>query len=76
MGGKGFEPPSKPSGKSTVASKGGAECGALSGDSDPATPPPDPDLTMIVTRWPSLPKPIRAGLVALVRSALDTGAAR
>ena len=34
---------------------------------DPA-PPPDPDLAAIVDSWPTLPEPLKAGILAMVRA--------
>jgi hypothetical protein len=31
-------------------------------------PPVDPDLRAVVAAWPTLPEPIKAGLVAMVRA--------
>jgi len=36
--------------------------------------PTDPDLAAIVTAWPTLPEPIRAGILAMVRAARRDGA--
>jgi hypothetical protein len=33
-------------------------------------PPADPDLARVVAAWPSLPEPIKAAVLALVRAAL------
>ncbi|MBM4108787.1 MAG: hypothetical protein FJ255_08240 [Phycisphaerae bacterium] len=57
--------------------RAGAECGALPGDSrpgpTPATPPAkapdDPDLRLVIERWPDLPPAIRAEVLALVNAA-------
>ena len=35
----------------------------------PATVRPDPDLQVILDKWPDLPEPIRAGIVAMVKAA-------
>ncbi len=74
MGRTGFEHPHDPSVKSMVASEGGANCGALSGDSDtkpaPATPP-DPDLSVVIAAWPNVPVVVRAGIVAMVKAARE-----
>jgi len=44
---------------------GGAESGA-SGAQTPPTPPADPALTRLVEAWPTLPDPIRAGILAMI----------
>jgi hypothetical protein len=35
-----------------------------------------PDLAEVVATWPDLPEPIRAGIVAMIRSALGKGHGR
>jgi hypothetical protein len=75
MGPAGSEPPHDSSGKTRVPDSGGAHSGALSGDSDPKTPPAppaDPDLSAVAAAWPNLPLAIKAGILAMVRA---TGAA-
>jgi len=52
-----------------VALQGGAESGALSGDSALS----DPDLDIIVKVWPTLPEAVRRQVVALVRAAAPAG---
>ena len=52
---------------------GGAKCGAR-GAGIPADNPADdgiddPDLVAIVSAWPTLPGPVKAGIVAMVRAA-------
>jgi hypothetical protein len=42
---------------------GGAESGALT--------PTDPDLSRLVTAWPTLPEPIKRAVLALVDSATE-----
>ena len=41
---------------------------ALSGELTAFSPPLDDDLAEIVEAWPTLPEPIRAGIVAMVRA--------
>ena len=41
---------------------------ALSGELSAFSPPLDDDLAEIVEAWPTLPEPIRAGIVAMVRA--------
>jgi hypothetical protein len=57
----GFEHPLDSFGKSTLSAQGGAESGAL------ATI--DPDLVFVLDAWPTLPEPIKAGILAMVRAA-------
>ena len=73
MGATGLELPKESTGKTAISSAGGAECGALSHDSDPETAPPaptDPDLASVIAAWPTLPGPVRAGIVAMVEAAV------
>ena len=69
MGPAGLEPANasscKHNGLADRSVRGGAESGAL-----PAPKPEcDPDLAMIVAVWPALPKPVRAGILAMVEAA-------
>ena len=43
----------------------GAESGALSGESTPT----DANLQAVVDAWPSLPDPVKAGILAMVTAA-------
>ena len=61
----GFEHTANSSGNQGVMPQGGAESGALSGNSAPI----DPDLAHIINRWPGLPAAIRAGITAMVKAA-------
>lgn len=70
----GIEHPQDITEKPGVPESGGAECGALPGDpalrTPPTTPPTDdPDLAAIMAAWPSLPAPVRAGILAMIRVA-------
>ena len=62
----GLEPTSKSSGKTPVPGAGGAESGA------PSAPEPhiNPDLQRLIDVWPTLPEPVKAGIVAMVRAAM------
>ena len=55
------------------AGSGGANCGAPGAgnraDNPPDDAPDDPDLVAIVAAWPTLPGPVKAGIVAMVRAA-------
>jgi hypothetical protein len=55
------------------AGSGGANCGATGAGipaDDPADDvPDDPDLVAVVAAWPTLPGPVKAGIVAMVRAA-------
>jgi len=63
--GEGFEPTSKASGKQGVA----AESGANSGAPDAQNGLKYPELGAILDAWPTLPEPIKAGILAMVRTA-------
>jgi hypothetical protein len=61
----GIESPSNSLDNTAFSVERGAESGA------PATQlrPIDPDLVCIVAAWPTLPEPIKTGILALVRAA-------
>jgi len=61
----GIEPPMDFPENSTNPAPGGAENGALA----PEKPAIDPALASIIDTWPKLPEPLRAGILAMVRSA-------
>ena len=74
----GREQPANSSGNRGVAPQGGAESGALSGDSSSggALPAPtDPDLLAVVAAWPTLPEVVRRKIVAAATRASLAGAA-
>ncbi len=56
------------SGFASKANQGGAESGAV--DSEEA--PTDPDLQRLIEAWPTLPKPVKAGVVAMMNSAIES----
>ncbi len=45
--------------------------GAESGAVDTEKVPIDPDLARLINAWPNLPEAIRAGIVAMVRAAVE-----
>jgi len=52
----------------------GALRGALCVQNPPSEyPPKDPDLALVLNRWPKLPAHIKAAIVALVHSASKQG---
>ena len=69
MGGKGPEHPSNSCGKVADCEAGGAESGALGGDSVEKHAPADPDLAALITAWPTLPAALKSGIVAMVKAA-------
>jgi hypothetical protein len=59
-----------------VAGRGGAESGALSGDSFSGGALPaltDPDLLAVVNAWPGLPEATRQSIVAMVQASTEAG---
>jgi hypothetical protein len=68
----GLEHPPKPSGNRVVPSPTGAEYGAPDAPKPPRSLPDDPDLVAIAAAWPTLPGPVKAGIVAMVRAAGGT----
>jgi len=59
------------SGKQGAKPQGGAESGALSGDSARI----DPDLALIVNQWPTLPEATRQAVLGVDRQAAGRGQA-
>jgi hypothetical protein len=66
--GKGFEPISNSSGNQGDSDESGAESGARGAQIKLK----DPDLGAIIDAWPTLPEPIKAGILAMVRTASGT----
>jgi hypothetical protein len=81
---RGFELSQPNAGNSRVLPKGGAECGALFGDSTgrdvsvgcaPSGPSLldgaslDADLAKVIERWPTLPDAVRASILAIIDAA-------
>ena len=54
--------PQPPKPLSDISKAGGAQSGAQ-------TPPFDLDLQQLIDAWPTLPEPVRVGIVAMVRAA-------
>lgn len=65
----GLEHPSNSPEKQGFPAQGGAESGALGGESATNQQPADPDLAAVVSAWANLPAAIRAGIVAMVKTA-------
>ena len=58
---KGIEQSALKGSKTAISKKGGAKCGALQSKNDP-------DLQLIIDRWPELPGHIKAAIKALVHA--------
>jgi hypothetical protein len=69
LGAEGREHIANSGGKRHVATERGTESGTLSDDSTPKRPAMDPDLADVMTAWPTLAKPIRDAIKALVKAA-------
>src|SRR5262249_53345289 len=61
----GIEQPVNAPKNTTLSTKGGAKSGAFA----PANTPIDTDLASVIDAWPTLPAAIRAGILAMVRTA-------
>lgn len=71
MGWVGFEHPQPPSGNPDGAPACGAKCGAVSSDSAgrrTSAAIADADLAVVVEAWSTLPAPLKAGILAIVRA--------
>ncbi len=68
MGVTGLEQTAKTPGKSHLVHQSAAESGAV----EAANGKCDPNLQLIVDRWPQLPDAIKAGIIAMVRAAGPT----
>jgi hypothetical protein len=62
---EGIEQPADSSGNEGVTPQGGAQSGALPGDSTPI----DPRLAAIIDAWPRLPDAIKSGILAIIQGA-------
>ena len=71
MGLEGLEPPTVTKRNSNELRDGEDPRGAESGAVDTETNPIDSDLATVIDGWPSLPKPVKAGIVAMVRAAVE-----
>jgi hypothetical protein len=67
VGDKGLETPQKPSEKTPISKKTGANSGAVATNQSLT----DPDLQLILTNWPKLSKPLQQGILAMIRSAIN-----
>ena len=64
MGATGLEPVAYSPEKTRSGGGSGAESGAESGDPAPI----DADLRRLIDAWPTLPDPVRAGIIAMVKA--------
>jgi len=60
----GLEHPPLEHSKTAISTSGGAKSGAP----DAPNAPHDPDLVLVVERWPELPAPVKAGILAMVQA--------
>jgi hypothetical protein len=60
----GIEPPTISTEYNKFSAQGGAESGSLLTKHEV-----DPDLALLITAWPTLAQPIRAGILAMIRAA-------
>jgi hypothetical protein len=65
----GIEPPRQNPRNSSGSVGSGAECGALGAREAPI----DPDLALIVARWPTLPEATRKAMLVIVRGTEGKG---
>lgn len=72
MGPGGLEPPNVTKRNSNELRDAEDPRGAESGAVDTEKAPIDPDLARLIDAWPALPKAIRAGVVALVNTAIQS----
>lgn len=78
MGDTGLEVPPFSSGKSKIAEPTGNKSGntdARLGDRKGEGMPGDPELAALISAWPELPQPLRAGIAAMVRSVCPSSCA-
>jgi hypothetical protein len=71
---EGLEPSRFPAGNSRVSEPGGSKSGnkdAPFGISTGELRPTDPELAAVAAAWPDLPAALRAGILAMVRAALQ-----
>jgi hypothetical protein len=69
MGPGGFEPTPKTPRKTHISAQGGALSGARGGARLLPEDTGDPDLQQLIDAWPTLPEAVKAGIMAMIRSA-------
>ncbi len=67
MGATGLEHRENPSGKPHIPDEGVTE--SVTNGAEIAPEVADPDLAAVIAAWPDLPAALRAGIVAMIRSA-------
>ena len=73
MGDTGLEPPSVTHCGDKHLGQPGEASAAESGAFGPENAAIDPDLQAVIDGWPTLPGPVRVGIVAMVRAAAQSG---
>ena len=63
----GIETPANAPDHNTLSTVNGAKSGAFS-----TSPEIDPALAALINAWPSLPQPVRAGIIAMVKASTAT----
>ena len=70
MGDAGLEHPPLKQSKTAMSMGNGAKSGAPDAQNASQTPK-DPNLVLVVERWPYLPEPVKAGILAMVKAVIQ-----
>jgi hypothetical protein len=65
-------PPTQPSAAASTCENPAAELGAFLGALAEQLVPTAPNLAAVLTAWPTLPEPLKAGIAAMVKAASAT----